>query len=446
MLARITPHELAGTVPAIASKSMAHRLIICAALADGPTYVRCNSTCADIDATVRCLNALGAHVETAQDGFAVYPVPREERLAGPAFAPRRDALLDCGESGSTLRFMLPVAAALGADAVFTGAGRLAERPLGPLARELFIGGCTLTPEGQWPLGCRGQLRPGRFELPGNVSSQYVSGIMLAAPALGSTTQIVVRGHIESRPYIDLTVRALAAFGVAVDERRHPATPVSVEETLFTIHGGACASPGTVNVEGDWSNAAFWLCAGALGTKPVAVSGLDLNSPQGDRAIMGALLRFGARTRRGGGEARVHPNKLVGYTLSAADIPDLVPVIAAVASVAQGETRITDCARLRIKESDRLTTTAEVLNALGAQVRVDGDDLVIQGVERLAGGTVSSHNDHRIAMMAAVAAVRAEGPVMIEGAEAVAKSYPGFFTDYRLLGGTVDLTESADFIA
>lgn len=441
MLARIIPHELAGTVPAIASKSVAHRLIICAALADKPTFVRCESTCADIDATARCLNALGAHVEPGLDGFTVTPVPREERLEGTVFKPRRDAVLDCGESGSTLRFILPVAAALGADPVLTGAGRLAERPLTPLLTEMFIGGCTFSPEGRFPLACRGTLRPGLFRLPGNVSSQYVSGLLMAALAMSSPLTVEVLGPLQSRPYVDLTVRALSEFGVAVDEKHFKPTTVSVERTVFTVDGRSCASPGTTGVEGDWSNAAFWLAAGAVGGQTVAVEGLDLNSPQGDRAIMAALLRFGAKAFRGGGCARVQPGRLHGYTFSAADIPDLVPVLAAVASVAEGETRITDCERLRIKESDRLATTAETLNALGAQVRVEGDDLVIQGVDHLTGGTVSSHNDHRIAMAAAVAAIRADGPVTIQGAEAVSKSYPGFFTDYRLLGGEVLLAET-----
>ncbi len=441
MLARITPRPLSGTVPAIASKSMAHRLVILAALADAPTLVRCSTTCADIDATVRCLEALGAHVERCAEGFAVTPVPRVEELAGPAFLPTASPLLDCGESGSTLRFMLPVAAALGAEATFTGAGRLAARPLGALARELFIGGCTLSPEGSWPLTCAGRLRAGRFVLPGNVSSQYVSGIMLAAPALGlrgATTTIEVEGALESRPYLDLTVRALAVFGIHVAEQRLTAENGKPERTVFTIERPACVSPGTAEVEGDWSNAAFWLCAGALGTRRVAVSGLDLASPQGDRAVMGALLRFGARARRGGGLASVQPDKLHGYTFSAADIPDLVPVLAAVASVAAGETRITDCGRLRMKESDRIATTVEALGALRGEARAEGDTLVIRGVDALAGGTVQAHNDHRIAMMAAVAAVRATGPVTIEGAEAVAKSYPGFFDDYRALGGEVEL--------
>ena len=438
MLARITPHDLAGTLPAIASKSMAHRLIILAALADKTTRVRCNTTCADIDATVRCLNALGAHVTPVRGGFDVRPVRRELTLQGMVFRTRRNPVLDCGESGSTLRFMLPVAAALGADALFTGAPRLVERPLKPLVRELRAHGVSVAAHHGFPISCRGRLQPARYELPGNVSSQFVTGFMLAAPALGRPVEIAVSGELESRPYIDVTIRALRAFGIGVTERRVPAEGGRGKTTLFSLNGADCASPRTVNVEGDWSNAAFWLCAGALGTEPVAVSGLDQTSPQGDRAVMGALLRFGARARRGSGLARVQPDKLHGYTLSAADIPDLVPVLAAVAALAEGETRITDCARLRMKESDRLETVAETLANLGGKARIEGDDLVIEGVECLAGGTVSSHNDHRIAMMAAVAAVRAEGPVYIEGAEAVRKSYPGFFDDYSALGGIVEL--------
>lgn len=437
MLARIQPKPLYGSVPAIASKSMAHRIIIAAALANGVTEVRCNTTCADIEATVRCLVALGARIERTQDGFEVHPMPKScehgllRALAG--------ATLDCGESGSTLRFMLPVACALGADATLVGAGRLGERPIGPLADELVAAGCTLETSGGLPLRCRGRMRPGRFELPGNVSSQYISGLLLAAPLLGEASEVIVGGAIESRPYVDLTVEVLAAFGVEV-EVVPAATEAGVPTTTFRIPATSYRTPGSIEVEGDWSNAAFWLCAGALSTHAVTVRGVTASSSQGDRAVSAALMLFGARGTRSAAAATIRPDRLRGIELDAHDIPDLVPVLAAVAACAEGTTRITGCARLRIKESDRLVTTARELNALGASVRIEGDDLVIEGRERLVGGRVNSHNDHRIAMMAAVAAIRCDNPVEIEGAEAVNKSYPDFFDHYRQLGGEVELVE------
>ena len=438
MLARITPAPLAGTVPAIASKSMAHRIIIASALANGVTHVICNTTCADIDATIRCLTALGAMIEPAADGFTVHPMPKSTEhgllraLAG--------ATLDCGESGSTLRFMLPVACALHADAVFTGRGRLGERPLAPLSDELIAAGCDLEGLGRFPLRTRGRIRPGRFELPGNVSSQYISGLLLATPLLGAESSIAVTGTLESKPYVDLTLQVLELFGVHVGIE-NGATPGGLPLTVFHVPAQTYRTPGEVAVEGDWSNAAFWLCAGALGDHAVTVRGVRANSAQGDRAVSAALMLFGARGQRSSQAATIRPDRLRGIDLNAHDIPDLVPVLAAVAVCADGTTHLTGCARLRIKESDRLATTASELCALGADVRAEGDGLVIEGRARLAGGTVDSHNDHRIAMMAAVAAVRCDGPVYITGAEAVNKSYPDFFEHYRLLGGNVELLDA-----
>lgn len=438
MIAHITPGMLKGTVPAIASKSMAHRLIIAAALANGETHVICNTTCADIEATVRCLEALGARIETSDDGFVVHPTMKSNEygilraLAG--------GTLDCGESGSTLRFMLPVACALGAEATFTGRGRLGERPLSPLSDEIIAAGCELEGLGGFPLVTHGRLRPGTFKLPGSVSSQYISGLLLAAPLLAGPTTVEVCGRIESRPYINLTIQALKAFGVSVVVERTVRSDDDEELTRFIVDSEGYRTPGEVKVEGDWSNAAFWLCAGALSNEPVTVDGVSLSSAQGDRNVLAALSRFGARIVRSTDAAKVQPDKLNGFEMTAQDIPDLVPVISAVAAFAASDTRIRDCARLRIKESDRLETTSHELEALGADVEIEGDDLIVHGRLSLQGGHVNSHNDHRIAMMAAVAATRCTGDVFIHGAEAVNKSYPDFFNHFAQLGGHVELIE------
>ena len=254
MLARITPSPLKGTVPAIASKSMAHRLIICASLANGETHVTCNTTCADIEATVRCLTALGARIETVEDGFQVHPTMKSiefgllKALAG--------GTLDCGESGSTLRFMLPVACALGAEATFVGQGRLGARPLSPLSDEIIAAGCDLQGLGGFPLKTSGRMRPGTFILPGNVSSQYISGLLLAAPLLAQPSCVQVTGLIESRPYINLTIQAMKAFGVEVNVERIPAKDGQPEITNFRVSSGSYRTPGNVAVEGDWSNPPF----------------------------------------------------------------------------------------------------------------------------------------------------------------------------------------------
>lgn len=438
MLAHLKPGRLHGTVPAIASKSMAHRLIIAAALANGETHVVCNTTCADIDATVRCLEALGSRIEIVEDGFNVHPTMKSSEFG--LLRALAGGTLDCGESGSTLRFMLPIACALGADATFVGTGRLGARPLSPLSDELIAAGAELDGLGSFPLKTHGRIRPGTFKLPGNVSSQYISGLLLAAPLLGSPSTIEVSGSIESRPYINLTIQALKAFGVDINVERIAPHDGRPELTRFTNDGDGYRTPGEVSVEGDWSNAAFWLCAGALGDDPITVDGVSLSSAQGDRNILAALSRFGARIVRSTNAATVQPDKLNGFEMSAQDIPDLVPVMSAVAAFAIGDTVIKDCARLRIKESDRLETTSRELRNLGAEVEIKGDTLIIHGRLALSGGRVSSHNDHRIAMMAAIAATRCTGDVWISGAEAVNKSYPAFFEHFRMLGGNVELME------
>ena len=429
----ITPHRLHGSVRTIASKSMAHRLLICAALCPGPTTIRCATTSKDIEATIGCLEALGAEITREGELLHVTPLagsPATDNLRQA----RPGATLDCGESGSTLRFMLPVVAALGCDASLTGHGRLASRPLSPLYEELLVGGSDLSEQGVFPLHVGGQLRAGRFELPGNVSSQYISGLLLAAPLLGSPSEVRVAEPIQSRPYVNLTVAALAAFGVDVVE-----THESVDgrpHTCFVVTPTTpYRSPGTVEVEGDWSNAAFWLAAGALSDE-VCVSGLDLASRQGDRAVLAALAKLGARVARTMGLATVSPGAPVATDMDVSDFPDLVPPLAAVAALAPGTTRITGCERLRLKESDRVETVVAGLAALGADIRAEGDDIVIVGKDELAGGTVDAANDHRIAMMAAIAAARCAGPVTILGAECVDKSYPTFFDDYRTLGGVI----------
>ena len=323
MIATIEPRALAGEVRAISSKSVAHRLIIAAALANGQTELDCATTCDDIDATVRCLTALGARIVRTDAGYRIFPIPKSREKG--ILAALKGAVLDCGESGSTLRFMLPVACALGADAAFTGSERLGQRPLGELAAEIVAAGCDITGLGAF-----------------DVSSQYISGILLAAPLLPGPVEILVRGRIESQPYVSLTVRALEAFGVSVRTRTFVGATAEEPQTLFIVEGEGYRTPGSLAVEGDWSNAAFWLCAGALGTAPLTVTGISPQSVQGDRAVTAALVLFGAKIMRGSGSVTVRPDRLRGIRLSAKDIPDLVPVISVVAACAEGETVIARC--------------------------------------------------------------------------------------------------------
>jgi len=420
----ISPGPLSGTVRAIPSKSQAHRALICAALADAETVIECENESQDIKATAACLVSLGASVERVPGGYRVRPIDKNKCAD--------EATLSCGESGSTFRFLLPVAAALGRRAAFMPEGRLPERPLSPLYEELVNHGCALSPMGSVPFVISGWLTPGNYSLDAGVSSQFASGLLFALPMLGGESSLRLTGRAESFPYIELTVNALEAFGINI----------KFEDMTFTIPcGQTYRSPGSLNVEGDWSNAAFWLAAGAIGGwGGVACSGLDMDSKQGDRAFADILKRFGANVTASGGTIKVSGGELTGIEIDARDTPDLVPAAAVVAAAANGETTIVNAGRLRGKESDRLSSVTAMLGALGADIRETEDGLVINGGVRrdggtkLAGGRVSSCGDHRIAMAAAVASVICDGPVVIHGAEAVGKSYPDFFADLRSLGG------------
>ena len=434
MNATIEAGPLTGELDAPSSKSEAHRLLVCAAFAPGLTDVSCATSSDDIEATASCLEALGARIARTRGGFRVRPVPGTSATDNLPEA-RRGALLDCGESGSTLRFLLPVAA-LGCDARLTGRGRLPERPLSPLYEELEAHGARLSGQGSLPLSVGGRLEPGRFFLPGDVSSQFVTGLLLAAPLLRAPVEVVVAEPVESAPYIDITVSALRTFGVEVSEGGALTDGGRPARSYVVCAPGGYVTPGAVSVGGDWSNAAFWLAAGAIGEEGVAVRGLDLASAQGDRQILAALALLGARVLRRPGGAACERERLRGRELDVSSCPDLVPPLAAVAAVAEGTTRVRGAARLRIKESDRLETVSAAICALGGRARAVDDGLVIEGVPELAGGTVDAANDHRIAMMASILASRCTGPVTVLGAECVAKSYPAFFEDLAALGGIV----------
>lgn len=413
--------EARGKIKAIASKSVAHRLLICAAFANAPTRILCEETNADIEATAACLSALGARVSRSAPYYDVVPVAPENII--------KNAALPCGESGSTLRFLLPVAAALGADCSFLLEGRLPERPLSPLREELEAHGVTL--RGKNPIRISGKLSGSKFSIDGGVSSQFVSGLLFALTLLPHESTLLVTGRSESAPYVDITRDALALFGAAVDKNGN----------CYTVSaGGKLYSPSYLEVEGDWSGAAFPLALGVLGGE-VEVRGLNQRSSQGDRAIVDILRRFGANISLSeSGSYIARHSALRGIDIDASQIPDLVPVLATVAAVASGRTRIYGASRLRLKESDRLQSVSEMLTRLGANICETNDGLQIEGVGSLRGNSVSSYNDHRIAMSACVASAACDGNVEIDGADAVAKSYPSFWEDAKLLGAEIsDLT-------
>ena len=387
----IYPRKLQGYVNAIPSKSHAHRLLICAAFSDGETILECPETNADIEATAGCLNALGACITRTNGGYRVLPVK-----SVPAAAK-----LDCGESGSTLRFMLPIVCALGINATIKMSGRLPYRPLSPLWEELIKMGCSLSRPTDDTILTTGKLKAGEYCIAGNVSSQFITGLLFAVSMIEGSSCIKVIGTLESEPYVKMTQDALSAFGVTSDN--------------FHING--CLpfhTPGSVRVEGDWSNAAFYLAADALG-HDIQVKNLNLHSSQGDRAIIDILKK-----------SHQFP------TICARDIPDLIPILAVYFAV-NGGAVFTDIARLRLKESDRVASIMNLLRSLGIQSEATDETLTVHH-GAYTSGIVDACNDHRIAMAAAIAATIASGPVTVLGAECVAKSYPTFWKVYQQLGG------------
>ena len=394
---RLGPGALAGEVAVPPSKSLLHRAMIAAALAGDPGACRVpDAPSEDVAATRRCLAAL---------------------LAPPA-ADGAPAAVDCGESGTTLRLLVPVAAALGRAAVFTGRGRLPRRPMKPYA-DCFAGsGAVLRfpddPAASLPLAVSGRLRPGAYTLPGDVSSQFVSGLLLALPLLGGPSEIRLSSPLQSRPYVDMTLAVMRAFGVEATE-----TPSG-----FAVAGSqryrAPAAP--YEAEGDASQAAFWHLANFLGSR-VSVAN-DGSSLQGDSVFPALLARLAAAPA--GGPAP---------EIDVSQVPDLVPALAAAAAWSPAGARIVHAERLRLKESDRLATTAALLRAFGSAAEEAPDGLAIPpGPPRAPAEppVVDGAGDHRIVMAAAMLATRA--PCVLRGAEAVAKSYPTFFDDYRAAGG------------
>lgn len=383
----IAPGLLRGEIKAIPSKSMAHRALICAAFADGATKLYLGETNEDIRATAGCLVSLGADIREENWGYAVTPVK----------AAAKKAVLQCRESGSTLRFLLPIVGALGIECEFILEGRLPNRPLRPLWEQMEANGCQLRLEGN-VLHCKGKLDQGTYPIAGNVSSQFITGLLLAGAIAGGIS-VEVPGKLESRPYVDMTLEVLHRFGVECPDL----CPV-----------GMLRSPGELTIEGDWSNAAFFLTAGKLGSE-VCITGLNPDSSQGDRAVLPLLEQLEENTR-----------------ICVGDVPDLVPILAVAAACKKGAI-FTDIQRLRLKESDRVKAICQMITALGGKAEAEENTLTVWPAP-LTGGTTDSFHDHRIAMAAAIAATVCTGPVTILGAEAVNKSYPRFWEDYRQLGG------------
>jgi len=421
MQVTIQPGCVKGEVNIIPSKSHLHRLLIVSALADEETTLQTAPTEAeDISSTIKCLEALGARITYSQagnnSGFLVKPIDFNNLPS--------HAILPCKESGSTLRFMLPIVCALGVTGEFHMEGRLPDRPMNPLDQELERAGISLTKPKREILCCEGALKSGDFSLPGNVSSQYITGLLMALPLLSAGSNLTVHGLVESKDYIDMTLDVLEDFGQL---------PQVTQNCYHIIGGNTFKSPSKLVAEGDWSNAAFWLSAGAMPGGDLRVRGLNLKSRQGDKEVCEILKHMGANLGLEDNSIHVSEGSRGFATIDATAIPDLIPVLSAVAAIGDGVTIIKNAARLRLKESDRLAATADILNTLGADVKEKEDGLEIRGVSKLIGGTVDSWGDHRIAMTAAIASIACQEPVTITGAQAVNKSYPQFWSELARLG-------------
>lgn len=399
----IHPHKLSGTLTIPPSKSQAHRLLLAAGLSQKTCTISNLSFSEDISATLSCLSAMGIPFQQGSD--CVTLSPHQSYTSKPHF--------DCGESGSTLRFFIPIALALCSGGSFTGRGRLMERPQTPY-QILFENKGILWQQEQDILTLQGQLTSGSYSLPGDVSSQFVTGLLYALPLLNGDSELILTSALESRGYVDLTLDTLSAFGIEIEE---PSTG------HFKIKGNQTYQAQSQTVEGDWSQAGFWYAANFLDNQ-VTLQGLNTTSKQGDRQVAQHYWTL------------ARPNTTVELDVS--QCPDLVPPLALMAALRSGTTHLVNAARLRMKESDRLHTVAITLNALGGHVEEQTDSLTIQGVSHLSGGvTIDCCNDHRIAMMAAIAATACQQPITLTGAECVKKSYPNFWAHYQQLGGILD---------
>lgn len=397
-IVKIENSILNGTVTAPPSKSAAHRALICSFLAGGGSvFPIINSK--DMQATTGVIDALK----------------------------RGDSTLNCIESGSTLRFMIPVAASLGKNVTFTGEGRLPERPVGEYLEILPKHNVKVESNGFLPLSISGKLTNGTYEAAGDVSSQYITGLLLALANVDGDSAVILTTKLQSKPYVDMTVKVMADYGVYVKET----------EFGYLIHGNQQFKKLDYTVEGDWSQAAFFLVAGAIGGD-ITVNGLDMNSTQGDKEIVNVIRNFGGNITVDDNEIRCFGGELKGTEIDASDIPDLVPIIAVLAAFAKGKTVIKGAERLRYKESDRIESVVQNLKLLGAQVQETTDGMIINGGKKLNSAKLKGFNDHRIVMAFSVAGLYIDGAIEIDDAESINKSYPSFFEDYNRLGGKADV--------
>ena len=422
---KVTPTKLKGEVKIPPSKSMAHRAVICAALGDGISKIRNIDFSDDIIATVSAMRALGAVITEMDDYLEVKGI----NYKGIDVVRDYERVVDCNESGSTLRFLVPIALVFEGVTRFVGRGNLGKRPLTTYYDIFDVQGIKYTyKKDVLDLVVDGVLKPGEFKVKGNISSQFITGLLFSLPLLDGDSKIIITTELESKGYLDLTLSAFKDFGIEI---------INNDYKEFIIKGNQMYHSKDYTVEGDYSQGAFFLCADALGSE-VSVLDLKQDSLQGDSEVIDILRRMGVIFKREGNAISGKVRKINPTIIDASQCPDIIPVVSVVAALAKGIVEVRNAGRLRIKECDRLHAIAEELNKLGANIEEFEDSLVIRGVDSFKGGVeVWSHKDHRIAMMLAIAATACKEPIVIKDYECVSKSYPGFFEDYKMLGGNIN---------
>lgn len=419
MAISLKPHPLSGHVNVPPSKSMAHRAIICASLARGKSVISNIEYSKDIEATIQAMKALGTMIFKHDDYL---------EIDGTTTFMRNKCKIDCNESGSTLRFMIPISIVYDANIHFIGQGRLGKRPLDiyyKIFDEQNIG--YLYHEDVLDLYIQGRLRDGEFKIPGDVSSQFISGLLFALPLMEEDSKIIVTSPLESKGYIDLTIQMLNLYGIKI---------INHDYQEFIIQGHQRYMPCDYKVEADFSQAAFYLVAGALNNS-VILDGLNLDSCQGDKAALDILKRMGCTLNKVDGGHQIVCQQLQATHIDGSQCPDIIPIIALACAVANGTSLIENVSRLRIKECDRLKATVDVICQLGGKAYEKEDAMEIIGVTSLQGGHVSSYNDHRMAMMEAIASTVCQNRVYIDNETCVEKSYPSFWEHFKMLGGVED---------
>lgn len=417
---KITPSPLKGEINIPPSKSLAHRAVICAGFSDGLSNVDNIIFSEDIRATIRGMESLGVKVENKDDNSL--------KIQGKSKLELINKNIDCTESGSTLRFFIPMALLTGGEVTFTGRGKLVSRPL-DVYYEIFEkqGIEYENNKGNLPLTVKGKIKPDTFYVKGNISSQFITGLMFTLPFLDGDSKIVITTELESKGYVDLTIDCLEKFGVKIENKDYKE---------FLIKGNQKCKNRDYRVEGDFSQAAFWIVAGILGSN-IKCKDLNINSLQGDKEIIDIVRKMGADINIYEEYIEVKESRTKGIIIDAAECPDLVPVLAVLGALSEGTTKIINAERLRIKECDRLKAMATELSKIGADIEELEDGLIIRGKKSLKGGIVDSWNDHRIAMSMAVASIKCEEPIVITNSKAVKKSYPHFWEDFKSLGGNID---------